>query len=120
MWYILSVEAQYHLPSYDHCTLPFMRDCLAGRKKLIKLRDLAMVNVPRLADFNTDNLYRHAMDDPMARLHLPDASRSGERTVSRKFLYNVSLAPARGQNKIFALTYVISLLGNIDFEARIF
>ena len=67
-----------------------MRDVLAGRKKLIKLRDLAMVNVPRLADFNTENLFRQAMEDPEARMFLPDASRNGERTVSRKFLYNVS------------------------------
>ena len=75
-----------------------MRDVLAGRKKLIKLRDLAMVNVPRLNDFNTDNLFRHAMEDPIARVYLPDPSKHGERTVSRKFLYNVSPDLALGHN----------------------
>ena len=49
-----------------------------------------MVNVPRLKDFKTEVLYEHAMRDPEVRLYLPDASKHDERTVSRKFLYNVS------------------------------
>ena len=106
MCYILSVEAQYHLPSYDHCTLPFMRDVLAGRKKLIRLRDLAMVNVPRLKDFNTEFLFRHAMEDGMARDYLPDPTRNGERTVSRKFLYNVSPALSQVPTQNYALTVI--------------
>ena len=89
MWYILAVEGQFYLPSYDQCTLPFMRDVLASRKKLIKLRDVSMVNVPRLSDFNTDRLWKQAMEDVDARIHLPDPSKNGDRTVSRKFLYTV-------------------------------
>ena len=99
MYYIFAVEAQFYLPSFDQCTLPFLRDVLAGRKKLIKLRDLCMVNVPRLKDFKIDVLFDHAMRDPEARMYLPDPSKFGEKTVSRKFLYNVSTGL---QNLLFA------------------
>ena len=56
LYLILTIEGQLHLPPYDDCTMDFMRDALAGRKKLLTNRDLCPVNVPRYKEFNSVNL----------------------------------------------------------------
>ena len=66
----------------------WLRDILAGRKRLIRNADLCPVNIPRIAEFNCDRLYKQALDDPMAALYLPDPSSDGKSNVSRKFLFN--------------------------------
>ena len=45
---------QYNLPSYDETTVHYMREILAGRKKLFKLKDMNPVNVPRISEFKAD------------------------------------------------------------------
>ena len=83
---------QFHLPTLDDTTMFFMKEVLAGRKRLVKLQDLIPCNVPRLKEFKADILYQQAMADPSARLYLPDPSpkRPDVMPVSRKFLFNVS------------------------------
>jgi hypothetical protein len=61
LYIILTIEGQLHLPPYDDCTMDFMRDALAGRKKLLTNRDLCPVNVPRYKEFNSTNLQGLAM-----------------------------------------------------------
>ena len=91
LYVILSIEGQLHLPPYDECTMEFMRDALCGRKRLITNRDLAMVNVPRYKEFNTQSLYKAAMADEELKAFLPDiTSEKASKTINRKFLFNVS------------------------------
>lgn len=71
--------------------MEFMRDALCGRKKLITNRELAMVNVPRYKEFNAQSLYKAAMADAELKQYLPDmTSDKSNKTINRKFLFNVS------------------------------
>ena len=88
---MLSVEAQLHLPSYEDTSVLFLREVIAGRKQLIKLKDLIPCNVPRMTEFNADVLYRQALNDTVASMYLPDPTNKGARSCSRKFLFNVRL-----------------------------
>ena len=68
-----------------------MRDCVAGRKLLFKLKDLVPVNVPRMNEFCADAMYKAAIEDPVGRRYLPDPiGKNQRRPVGRKFLFNVS------------------------------
>jgi hypothetical protein len=88
LYIILTIEGQLHLPPYDDCTMEFMRDALAGRKKLLTNRDLCSVNVPRYKEFNATNLQNLALQDEELKLYLPDAS--DNKVINRRFLFNVS------------------------------
>ena len=78
------------MPTFDESTVHFMREVLAGRKKLIKLKDLVPVNVPRLTEFQADRLYEHSIKDAKCKQYLPDPpTDSFRRPVGRKFLFNV-------------------------------
>ena len=92
LYVILSIEGQFHLPPFDECTMEFMRDALRGRKKLLTNREVATVNVPRYKEFNTANLYQAAIADDELRNYLPDAPEKGQKSINRKFLFNVSAA----------------------------
>ena len=54
---MLAIEGQYHLPSSDDITMSWLREVLAGRKLVIKNKDLCPVNVPRIPEFSCDVLY---------------------------------------------------------------
>ena len=91
LWQILGVVGQYHLPSYDDTTVFFMREVLAGRKKLLKLKELVPVNVPRISEFQADHLYQSALKNTQCKPYLPEpAEGSVRRPVGRKFLFDVS------------------------------
>jgi hypothetical protein len=88
LYYILSVEGQFHLPPYDECTMEFLREALSGRKKVLTNRELCSVTVPRLKEFNAANLQKAAMTDAELKPYLPDTKDS--KVINRKFLFNVS------------------------------
>jgi ssRNA-specific RNase YbeY (16S rRNA maturation enzyme) len=90
LYIILTIEGQLHLPPYDDCSMEFMREALAGRKKLLTNRDLCSVNVPRYKEFNATNLQNLAMQDDELRVYLPDTS--DNKVINRRFLFNVSRA----------------------------
>jgi hypothetical protein len=90
LYVILSIEGQFHLPPFDECTMEFMRDALSGKKRLLTNREVASVNVPRYKEFNTANLYKAAIADEELRHFLPDAPEKGQKSINRKFLFNVS------------------------------
>ena len=69
-----------------------MREILAGRKKVFKLKDLHPVCVPRISEFKADQLYEHCMKDPKIKPYLPDpALDSTRRLCGRKFLFDVGI-----------------------------
>jgi hypothetical protein len=90
MYKILATHAQLHLPSYEEVSMDFLREVFAERKKLIPLRNVVQVNVPKLEEFQTERLYKLALENPDARQYLPEPSANGKRNVSRKFLFSVS------------------------------
>ena len=57
LYNILGLEGQFHLPPFDDCTMEFLREALRGAKRLIPLRELRTVCVPRYREFNAVNLY---------------------------------------------------------------
>ena len=81
---------QYHLPAYDETTVHFLRECLAGRKRLFKLKDLVPVTVPRLTEFQADRLYAECRKNENSKIYQPDPpTDSVRRPVGRRFLFNV-------------------------------
>jgi hypothetical protein len=93
LYAILAIEGQLHLPPFDDCTLEFLRDILAGRKKAMSNSQINMVNVPRLKEFNVSALTARAMSDSLCQQYLPDPAGSKARPVNRNFLFNVSHHP---------------------------
>ncbi len=94
MYTILATHGQLHLPCYDDVSMEFLREVMAERKRLIPLRNVVHVNVPKFEEFQTERLYRQALADPNMRLFLPEPHQNDKRSVSRKFLFNVSaMAP---------------------------
>ena len=79
-----------HLPNPNEVSLDFLRDCLAGRKKLFKNREVNVANVPRLPEFRVDLMYKYAREDPTARQYLPEPKSDNSCPVSKQFLFKVS------------------------------
>ena len=90
LYFVLSVEGQYHLPSFDETTVHFLREVLAGRKLVFKMRDLRPVHVPRMKEFEFKVLLEMAMNNAQMRRYLPEPTAKGRATCSRRFLFNVS------------------------------
>lgn len=67
MYTILSTHGQFHLPSYDEVSMEFLREVFAERKKLLPLAKVVQVNVPKLEEFQTEKLYKFALENPKAR-----------------------------------------------------
>jgi hypothetical protein len=88
---ILKVEGGYLLPDLDSITLKFLKCCLGGSKKLLTLREASPVSCPKLKEFNSENLFREAMADPVASLYLPEALLGPkQRSCGRRYLFTVS------------------------------
>ena len=71
---MLTIEGQYFLPAYDDVTMFYLKEVLAGRKKLYKMHQIKAVNVPRLREFSADKLYRVVIQDPNVSIYLPDCN----------------------------------------------
>jgi hypothetical protein len=79
----------------------FLKELLSGRKKVLQLKEISPVNVPRLREFSADKLYELAMKDEDLKLYLPDPSDKKKRPISRRFLFNVSPGRSEGPDLNF-------------------
>ncbi len=89
---ILSFEGQYYLPPYDECSMEFIREALAGKKKLLKNSQVVLVEVPRYKEFKVMNLYDSALKDDQLKMFLPDKKEDeapSKQSINKKFLFNV-------------------------------
>ena len=84
---ILCYEGQFLLPAWDDITMDFLKQVLAGKKSLLKQSDVRHVKVPKLKEFNTNELFASALTDPLISKHLPDPTGSRKRTVGRIYLF---------------------------------
>ena len=60
------------MPTFDECPMSFLKDILAGRKFVLKNKQVCQVSVPRFREFNVKNLLRSALIDSELKLYLPD------------------------------------------------
>ena len=78
IYMILAYEGQYYLPPYDECSMDFVRDALAGKKKLLKNQQVVIVEVPRYKEFNVKGLYELSLQDSDLKQYLPDKKADSE------------------------------------------
>ena len=88
--FILSIEGKFNIPHLDNCSMFWMKEVLAGRKKVLKLADVRPIICPRLKEFSADRLYQMSMEDDVLSVYLPDPNEQLKRPVTRQFLFNVS------------------------------
>ena len=89
IYHILAVEGQMYVPPYDECSIEFLRDALAGRKLVIRNRDIAMVVVPKYKEFNLTSMYQSALSDQDLRQYLPEPVGPKAKPPGRNWLFNV-------------------------------
>ena len=89
LWQILS-NAQLFLPTYDSTSMTFLKQVLAGQKKLLSIANARIPFVPKLVEFNCTALYQNALGDKNCALYLPEAvGQDNKRSVCRKYLFTV-------------------------------
>ena len=76
------------MPGVDDINMPWLKQILSGKKKLIRNADLCTVTVPRIPESSCEKLYLAAIDDLDAKVYLPDPGLDRKRNVSRKYLFN--------------------------------
>jgi hypothetical protein len=89
IYHILAVEGQMYVPPYDECPIEFLRDALAGRKLVIRNRDIAMVVVPKYKEFSLTAMYQSALQDHDLRKYLPEPNGPKAKAPGRNWLFNV-------------------------------
>ena len=60
----LSSEARIYLPSYETVTIFHMRDLVADRRRLIKLDDVKVINVPYFEGLSIEKMLEWAAKRP--------------------------------------------------------
>ena len=70
----------------------YLRECLAGRKMMLKCQDVVPVHVPRFKQFSVKRLLEWALADPQLSQYLPRFDVSPDHpsfTMSKEFLFTV-------------------------------
>jgi hypothetical protein len=79
------------MPTFDCCSLDFLRSVLSGQKFLFTNREIAPIKVPRLKEFQAADIYKMALIDQQVRKYIPEPScgkEDGARTCSKEYLFN--------------------------------
>ena len=72
----------------------FLRQVLRREKRLLPMAEVRWVQVPKLGEFNCDDLYKRAITDELTRIYLPDPKgKNQRRPIGRTYLFNVSSEP---------------------------
>ena len=72
----------------------FLRQVLKREKRLLPMAEVRWVRVPKLEEFNCDELYSRAIKDDATSLYLPDPKgKKCKRPIGRTYLFNVSIVP---------------------------
>ena len=88
------------MPPLSDCSLDFLKDVLAGRKRLIPLGSVKHVEVPRYKEFSTKNLLGPALQEKDLQMFLPDVS--PDEPVNKQWLFDViaTVKPGWWQTRI--------------------
>lgn len=71
------------------CTKDLLKDIFAGRKKLIKSKDMRYISTPRYDEISVKNLYDKLLRLEGMAQHFPDKYGKG-RQCDRDFLFNIA------------------------------
>ena len=73
----------------DSCTnKDFLREVLAGRKKLLKMSEGKWCNPPRYDEISVSNLYPKFVDDAAVTIYMPSRLPKGKHP-DRKYFFNI-------------------------------
>ena len=75
------------MPPLSDCSMPFLKDVMAGRKRLLSLSDVRTVAVPRFKEFSARNLLGPALQDPELKPFLPDLN--AHDPINKTWFFNV-------------------------------
>ena len=67
--------------------MDFLKNVLAGRKKLLLMNDLKAVNVPRFEELNIKSILKQAQQEDAINLYLPNVTKTS--LINREYLFNV-------------------------------
>ena len=83
-----NIAVRLYVPP-DSCTnKDFLREVLAGRKKLLKLSEVKWINTPKYDEISVVNLYPKFKADPEINVYLPTKLPAGK-LVDRTYFFNV-------------------------------
>ena len=66
----------------------FLKSVLADKKKLLKLKDVSFISVPRYPELTVKTLFEHLKNDPQFMAYLPDKFPRGH-PPDREYFWNV-------------------------------
>ena len=73
---------------YDMITKDHLKDVLAGKKKLLKMKDVNFCNPPAFDEIGVKNLFDKVMAMPEVKIYFPDKWPKG-RQCDKSYFYNV-------------------------------
>ena len=98
----------------------FLRQVLHGTKQLLHMTAVRQVTVPKLKEFNSQQLYEQALQDEKTRDYLPDREGfSRNKPVGRSFVFNVSLHHTLYSTALTLRLQIINSRNPGFFEERI-
>ena len=66
------------MPPYDMINKGWLKDILAGKKKLLKLRQVKLISVPKFDEVSVKNLYEKLLDLEGMSAYFPDKLRRAD------------------------------------------
>ena len=69
-------------------TKDYLKDVLAGNRKLMRMSDIRFVNIPAYNELNIDNLYLKALKQPEMSEFFPKSYPKG-RKCDRAYFFNI-------------------------------
>jgi hypothetical protein len=85
--FFLNLLEGYFLPSFSNTKLRFIKDVLAGDKKLLKSADIRVFNIPSFDEFKIANMMSQVREDPKIMMHLNYYE--GSPLPEKEFFYGV-------------------------------
>ena len=77
------------MPPYDMINKGWLKDILAGKKKLLKLRQVKLISVPKFDEVSVKNLYEKLLDLEGMSAYFPDKFAKG-RSCDREYMFNIA------------------------------
>ena len=79
---------QLYLPPDLMMNKDFLRDVLSEKKKLLKLKDVKFIFVPKYEELSVKNLFPHLKEQPDFMIYFPDRYPKGH-PPDREYFFNV-------------------------------
>ena len=79
---------QLYVPRDTSINRDFLKQVLAGEKRLLKIADVKYVTVPRFDELSVINLHPKFKEDPKFNVYMPDQMTKGK-SIDREYFFNV-------------------------------